>query len=157
MTNLERVRDTTQKKILRVWIEWLKNPLQVWTDGEEFYVYVNSQWMTLSDGDLAIYWPVRKEPSWDDRVWTYKTNTPTNLGTLEDGFSATYTFYDYDETTVLKTGTVVDGWTPTAPTDPTREGYTFTWREPEVWPITKNTDYVAQYEETQEDPETPWE
>lgn len=147
MANLERVRDTTQKKTLRVFVEWLKNPLQVWTDGEEFYIYVNSQWMTLNTWDLAIYWPVRKYPEETDRVWTYKTNVPTNLGTLEDGFSATYTFYDYDETTVLKTGTVVDGWTPTAPTDPTREWYTFTWREPEVWPITKNTDYVAQYTE----------
>lgn len=147
MANLKRVRDTTQKKTLRVFVEWLKNPFQLWTNWETFYIYVNSQWMELDSWDLLIYWPVRKEPEGTDRVWTYKTNKPTNIWTLEDGFSATYTFYDYDETTVLKTGTVVDGWTPTAPDDPTREWYTFTWREPEVWQITKNTDYVAQYTE----------
>lgn len=93
-----------------------------------------------------------EELNWTDEIQIYDTMEPTNIWTMNDGIVATYTFEDYDGT-VLKTGTVKDWWTPVAPTDPTREStaqysYTFTGREPEVWVISENTIYVAQYSET---------
>lgn len=62
----------------------------------------------------------------------------------------TLTFLDYDEETVLATILVHDWETATAPTDPTREWYTFTWRNPEFSEDSKvyeSATYVAQYTE----------
>lgn len=59
--------------------------------------------------------------------------------------SVTYQFKDWDDE-ILKVGTVEKGQTPVAPTDlPERPGYRFTWWSPEVWPITQDTTFVAQY------------
>ena len=119
-----------------VWKLWDKvgiyNPK--FTEVDEWELYPSNAWENL-DGDAEMQ--------------IYDSMKPTNIGTMDSWIVATYTFYDYDEETVLGTGTVKDWWTPTAPDDPTREWYTFTWWEPEVWPINEDTDYVAQYEEDQ--------
>ena len=60
------------------------------------------------------------------------------------------TFLDYDEETVLATVQVYDWESASAPTDPTREWYTFTWRSPEFSNSAKvyaDAVYVAEYEE----------
>ena len=58
----------------------------------------------------------------------------------------TYTirFLDHDGT-VLKTQTVQEGNTPTAPNNPTRTDYNFTGWTPSVGPATQNQDYTATY------------
>lgn len=66
----------------------------------------------------------------------------------------TLTFLDYDEETVLDTVSVYDWETASAPTDPTREWYTFTWRSPEFSDSAKvyaSATYVAEYEEASDD------
>lgn len=62
----------------------------------------------------------------------------------------TLTFLDYDEETVLATVNVYDWETASAPTDPTREWYTFTGRSPEFSDSAKvyaSATYVAEYTE----------
>lgn len=71
-----------------------------------------------------------------------------NCGTSSEGPGAEYVFKDWDGT-ILKQWSIDEWATPKAPADPTREGYTFTWWEPEVWPLSKDTTYVAQYEVNQ--------
>lgn len=144
-------------------------PKRVWSNKK--LVYSNHKPVWKLDDKVWVYDPKFKEVEtwetytderenldWDAEMQIYDTMKPTDIWTMNSWIVATYTFYDYDEETVLKTGTVKDGWTPTAPTDPTREWYTFTWRDPTVWPISKDTSYVAQYEENVEpepDPEEP--
>lgn len=53
-------------------------------------------------------------------------------------------FSDWDGTT-LKTESILAGNVPTAPADPTREGYTFTGWSPSVTNVTDDTTYTAQY------------
>lgn len=68
------------------------------------------------------------------------------------------TFLDYDEETVLATVQVYDWECASAPTDPTREWYTFTWRSPEFSNSAKvyaDAVYVAEYTENQAPAETP--
>ena len=80
---------------------------------------------------------------WTPEVWPIsKDTTYTATYTI----NVAYTFQDYDET-VISSGTVMSGTAPTEPADPTREGYTFTWWDPEVWAITEDTTYTATYEE----------
>ena len=70
----------------------------------------------------------------------------------------TLTFLDYDEETVLATVQVYDWECATAPTDPTREWYTFTWRSPEFSDSAKvyeDATYVAEY--TEDEAPTPTE
>ena len=65
----------------------------------------------------------------------------------------TIVFKDYDEETVLKTEYVHDWDCATAPTDPTREWYKFTWRNPdfsESAPVRADATYIAEYEEDKE-------
>lgn len=142
---LKRVRDTTQKKILW-WTNSLGKMCQVYTDWTNFNVRNDTTKEWESFDNASVFWPVWKELPEEDNIWVYDTFEPTNYGTPEDTFTATYAFYDYDEETVLKSWTVEDYGTPVTPADPTRTWYTFTGWEPEVWPITKNVGYVAQYE-----------
>ena len=58
----------------------------------------------------------------------------------------TVIFVDYDEITVLKTETVTHGHSATAPTNPTRTGYTFTGWDVEFANITADLTVTAQYE-----------
>lgn len=64
----------------------------------------------------------------------------------EDPQPTTYTirFLDHDGT-VLKTQTVQEGDTPTAPNDPTRTDYNFTSWSPAISPATQDQDYTATY------------
>lgn len=86
----------------------------------------------------------RENVSSSDELMYYDWLQPTEFGTFEDGFEATYTFKDYNGT-ILKTGKVKDWETPVAPDDPIREHYTFQWWNPTLWPISKDTEFVAVY------------
>lgn len=134
----------------------MAKPKRVWTNKK--LVYSAGRWVWDLDGELGVFDPqFKKIDSWEtyEDKWdpvpetadlvSYDTSAYSNyIGTFEDGTEATYTFEDYDGT-VLKTGKVKDGKTPKAPTAPTREGYQFTWWDPVVWPIKKDTTYTAQY------------
>ena len=112
------------------WKLWVYDPNFEEVDNWQYYS--PNRWGNLSsDAELQIY---------DDK----DSLNPTDIGTFEDWLESTYKFLDYDGT-VLKQGKVKDWETPTAPSDPTREHYTFTGWNPTVWPITKNTTFIATY------------
>lgn len=131
-------------------------PKRVWSNNKTVWDGKKSVWLQdwelkTYDGswedagsDLQTYWNQWEEVSEDAILDVYDSNTPEPIWTPEDLIEATYTFKDYDGT-VLKTGKVKDGETPVAPADPTREHYTFQWWNPTVWPISKNTEFVAVY------------
>ena len=156
MANLKRLRDTENKMI--VWAIPTAEPykkLQVWTndDWSKLYVYRNSQYIELdtSNNSVVEYWHVWKTLD-DETVGYYLTNEPTNLYNRDEWDDVTYTFKDYDWT-VLKTGKIEEGETPTPPADPTRSAtaqytYTFAGWNPTVWPISKKTTYTATYTAT---------
>jgi uncharacterized repeat protein (TIGR02543 family) len=77
-------------------------------------------------------------------------NVTGNIETVAQYSINTYTvtFKDHDET-VLKTETVEHGANATAPSDPTREGYTFTGWSAGFTNVTGNIEVVAEYEQTQ--------
>lgn len=99
------------------------------TEVDEWQIYPNNRWENVGSGE---------------ELQIYDSNKPTNIWTFKDGIVASYEFQDYDGT-VLKSWSVKDWETPVPPTDPTREGYRFTWWSPEVGPISEDTTYVAQY------------
>lgn len=114
----------------------------VWKLGDKLWVYDPN--FTEVDS-----WKVYPEKAWEnvpatDELLIYDWEQPTDIGTFEDWLESTYQFVDYDGT-VLKSWKVKDGETPVAPTNPTREHYTFTGWNPTVWPINKNTTYSAVY------------
>lgn len=131
-------------------------PKRVWSNNKTVWDGKKSVWLQdwelkTYDGswedagsDLQTYWNQWEEVSEDAILDVYDSNTPEPIWTPEDWIEATYTFKDYDGT-VLKTGKVKDGETPIAPADPTREHYIFQWWNPTVWPISKNTEFVAVY------------
>jgi len=89
-----------------------------------------------------IWWNPEVKPAKKDQTYTAKFQavpippTPTYNITWED----------YDGT-VLATESVQEGQTPVYPySNPTREGYTFTWWNPVPYSADKNQTYVAQYE-----------
>ena len=123
---------------------------QVWDKDWKLKKY-DWEWRDV-EWDIQVYDTQWETLSWDAELDTYDSNTPTFIWTVEDWIEAAYEFKDWDGT-VLKTGSVKDGWTPVPPSDPTREPswwytYTFSGWNPEVWPITKSTEYIAQYEAT---------
>ena len=67
--------------------------------------------------------------------------------------SHTVTFVDWDGT-ILKTETVEHGHAATAPSDPTREGYTFTGWDVDFSNVTSDLTVTAQYEENSTPPPT---
>ena len=147
--NLKRLWDTENKKTVRAIPTWDPHKkFQVWTDddGSHLYVYANSKYEELNTANAAVseYWPTVWKTLDDETVGYYLTNEPTDLYNWDEWDDVTYTFKDYDWT-VLKTGKIEEGETPTPPADPTRTGYTFTWWNPTVAAITKKTTYTAQY------------
>lgn len=135
-------------EIKRVWSSkkttW-NDKEQVWLKDGELKKY-DWEWRDV-EGSIQVYEGSAFETlPWTAELDTYDSNTPEFIGTVEDGVEAAYVFKDWDGT-VLASGKVKDWGTPTAPENPTREGYEFTWWNPAVWPITKSTEYVAQYEQ----------
>ena len=112
------------------WKLWVYDPN--FEEVTNWQYYSPNRWGNLSsDAELQIY---------DDK----DSLNPTDIGTFEDWLESTDQFVDWDGT-VLKSWKVKDWETPVAPTDPTREHYTFTGWNPTVWPITKNTTFSAVY------------
>lgn len=137
------------------WPTW--HDCQLWVDEatEKMYYYDMSQWIEYTQSawnDGRTYWPTWKTVDWDDEMWVYDTNEPTDLFVWESGDKVSYVFKDWDGT-VLKEGKVNEWTKPTAPADPTRAAtaqytYTFAWWNPEVAKITKKTIYTATYTAT---------
>lgn len=154
--NLKRLWDTENKKI--VWAvdkSDHRKVYQVWTndDGSKLYIYKKNGWVELDQTkeDVKEYWPVWKELE-DETVGYYLTNEPTDLYNWDSGEEVAYRFMNW--TTVLESWKVDEGETPeyTGET-PTKEAtaqytYTFSWWKPAVWPISKKTDFKAQFEAT---------
>lgn len=135
-------------EIKRVWSDkkttW-NDKEQVWLKDGELKKY-DWEWRDV-EGSIQVYEGSAFETlPWSAELDTYDSNTPEFIGTVEDWIEAAYVFKDWDGT-VLASGKVKDWGTPTAPEDPTRDGYEFTGWNPTVWPITKSTEYIAQYEQ----------
>jgi len=142
-------------------------PKRVWSGKKQVYSWKKSVW--VKDWKLWVYdpnfeevtnWQYYSPNRWGNvssdaelQIYDDKDSlNPTDIGTFEDWLESTYQFVDYDGT-VLKSWKVKDWETPVAPADPTRPEtaaatYTFSGWNPTVGPINKNTEYVAQYEET---------
>ena len=139
-----------------VFVKWpTGHECQLWVDEVtgKMYYYDMAQWLEYEQSawnNGRTYWPTWETVDWDDDMWVYDTNNPTDLFTWESGDKVSYVFKDWNGT-VLKEGKVNEWTAPTAPADPTREStaeytYTFTGWNPTVAPITKKTTYTAQYE-----------
>ena len=82
--------------------------------------------------------------------------TETVTYTKDAPASYTVTFQDWDGT-VLKTQTVTAGQAATAPTDPTRTGYTFTGWDVDFSNVTSDLVVTAQYEQNSSQGQGHWE
>lgn len=155
--DLKRLWDTENKKIVWAIPTWDPHTkLQVWTndDGSKLYVYDSSKWVELANPqthDVETYWPVWKSLE-DETVGYYLTNEPTDLYNWDSGDEVAYRFMNW--TTVLQSWKVDEGETPEYTWDtPTKAAtaqysYTFSWWKPTVGPITKKTDFKAQFTST---------
>ena len=154
MANLKRLWDTENKKI--VWAIPTSEPykkLQVWTndDWSKLYVYRNSQYLELdtSNATVAEYWHYWKTLD-DETVWYYLTSEPTNLYNWDSWDEVAYRFMNW--TTVLQSWKVDEWETPeytgeTPTKDETAQyHYTFSGWKPTLWPISKKTDFKAQFD-----------
>jgi len=129
--------------------------LQVWTndDWSKLYVYDIAWWREIAQStvDAEEYWPVWKELE-DEMVGYYLTNVPTDLYNWDSGDEVAYRFMNW--TTVLQSWKVDEWETPEYTGDtPTKAAtaqytYTFSWWKPTVWPISKKTDFKAQFTST---------
>ena len=136
------------------WPTW--HDCQLWVDEatEKMYYYDMSQWLEYtqsSEDNGKTYWPTWKTVDWDDEMWVYDTDKPTDLFVWESGDKVSYVFKNYDGT-VLKEGKVKEGTAPTPPANPIRPAtsetaYIFAGWNPTVAPITKKTTYTATYNE----------
>ena len=151
---LKRLWDTENKKIV-----WTAGPsgkmCQAWTDVSGTYVYVYDNWKWNAASVWTVtgyeYWPVWKELE-DEEVGFYDTNEPTDLYSWDEWKNAAYQFLNW--TTVLQSWTVAEWETPEytgeTPTKSATAQYTYTFSgwKPTVWPITKSTDFKAQFDKT---------
>lgn len=142
-----------------------EKPKRVWNDKSLVFSNKKAVWKLWDK--VWVYDPNFKEVNsgekypdnrWENVAWSSELQISDwlwqseNIWTFEDGIVATYTFKNYDGT-VLKTGTVKDWETPVAPANPTRPAdawytYEFSGWQPTVWPINKDTEYMAQYTAT---------
>ena len=89
---------------------------------------------------------------YDEEVGYYLTNVPTNLYNWDEGDEVAYRFMNW--TTVLQSWKIDEWATPVYTWDtPTKAAtaqytYTFSGWKPTVWPITKKTDFKAQFTST---------
>lgn len=154
--NLKRLWDTENKKIVRAIPTWDPHKkLQVWSndDGSKLYVYDIAWYREINQAtvDAETYWPVWKELA-DEEVGYYLTNVPTNVYNWDSGDEVAYRFMNW--TTVLDSWKIDEGETPVYTWDtPTKAAtaqytYTFSWWKPTVWPISKKTDFKAQFTST---------
>ena len=154
--NLKRLWDTENKKIVWAIPTWDPHAkLQVWTndDGSKLYVYTWSAFRELSLASVTVseYWPVWKALD-DETVGYYLTNVPTDLYNWDSWDEVAYRFMNW--TTVLQSWKVDEWETPEYTGDtPTKAAtaqytYTFSGWKPTVWPISKKTDFKAQFTST---------
>ena len=103
---------------------------------------------TASSGYTFKGWTTTKggAPTVTTNPYSYTcTGATTYYACFEKAPTYTATFEDWDGTNLKTESNLASGATPTPPTNPTREGYTFTGWDPTVGPINANTTYTAQY------------
>lgn len=139
------------------WIAPFYNAVKSW---KTFFDYVKKFWLTVdetwpcddsvveNDNAFIIYvsalWTIHcKYLALDGGELINADEIAAYLNWLTTS-DITYTFKDYDGT-VLKIWTTEKWETPTAPSGPTREHYTFTWWDPVVWPANDDIIYIATY------------
>ena len=122
----------------------------VWFKGWQLMVYRGNDW-TNAHTLQYFNWEWNDVPtSWE--LDYYDSFEATYIGTQEDWLVATAKFYNWD--TVLATVQVKDWETPEYTGDtPTKEAdeentYTFDGWNPALWPISKDTDFVAKFKAT---------
>lgn len=151
--NLKRLWDTENKKLVRAIPTWDPHKkLQVWTndDWSKLYVYDIAGYREINQAtvDAETYWPVWKQLA-DETVGYYLTNVPTDVYNWDSGDKVAYRFLN--GTTVLQSWKIDEGETPEYTGDtPTKAStaqysYTFSGWKPAVWPISKKTDFKAQF------------
>lgn len=104
--------------------------------------------LSVDDGEWGV---AEWELQWDQLI----SIVSETINAIYDESYKLYRFLNYDGTTVLQWwyvevwGTPVYTWdTPTRASD-AHHDYAFSWWNPAVWPITSNTNYIAQYTVTE--------
>lgn len=146
------------------------NAVKKW---QTFAYYAEQEWLTVDESgncDSSVY---EDEEAFIIYIWTAlgvdckylalvarRGITPSQELINKDAISdyldwvttdtVTYQFKDWDGE-ILKFGSIDVGGTPVAPEAPGRSWWCYEWEftgwSPEVWPITQDTTFVAQYQE----------
>lgn len=150
---LRQVWDTDNKRKVYI-LDQFNKPHQLWTDGEDFYVYDRSRWIKINN--IMELEPAEYGANYryvdNEMIGYYDSCKSTDMFVFESWDQVYYEFKNGES--VLDKGDIDEGETPVyAGETPTKAAtaqytYTFSWWEPEVGPITHRTIYQAQFTST---------
>ncbi len=135
----------------------LLDEVRVWNDVRTATEIKNNMWKPLDgdESDLVAYYNFDEEEgtTLEDITGNGYDGTLTNMTdadwVISSAFSIyTVSFVDYDGTTELGSESVYYGEEATAPSNPTRKGYTFTGWDVEYSEVTSDITVTAQYTAT---------